>query len=205
MVENCTCIRIAAAKDFQSLHSKIKKDIPSLHGHKNYNYGMFCIQEWIRRGRPSIVVLTKSDPSARGYASYQEPCHTMRAQPSPLERDRGSKFVSRAWETFPNGSVDWTTIFSWNEFWGSSPQNFDTSFAQLAYFVKSYESSIYVSSFSVHFLILSPFPLHFLILSPFSRSPAATSCATLCKYKMVDQWSNLDSKLEKEREACRTD
>ena len=168
-----------AAKDFQSLHSKIKKDIQSLHGHKNYNYGMFCIQEWIRRGRPSIVVLTKSDPSARGYASYQEPCHTMRAQPSPLERDRGSKFVNRAWETFPNGSVDWTTIFSWNEFWGSSPQNFDTSFAQLAYFVKSYESSIYVSSFSVHFLILSPFPLHFLILSPFSRSQAATICATL--------------------------
>ena len=58
------------------------------------------------RGWPSIVVLTKSDPSARGYASYQEPCHTMRDQPSPLERDRESKLVNRAWETFPNGSVD---------------------------------------------------------------------------------------------------
>ena len=90
------------------------------------------------------MVLTKSDPSARGYASYQEPCHTMRDQPSPLERDRGSKLVNRAWETFPNGSVDWMTIFSKNEFWGLSHQYFGTSFAQMAYPVNSYESSIYV-------------------------------------------------------------
>ena len=105
----------------------------------------------------------------------------MRAQPSPLERERGSKFVNRAWETFQNGSVDWTTIFSWNEFWGLSPQNFDTSFAQMAHFINKiwvqhlcfliispFSHSLSISSFSLHFLSISSFSLHFLFISSFS-------------------------------------